>query len=102
MWCSIRTPPIRGFAFVTAYTGLRLRDGAAILKVVKSRKAEQIRVIETAGFDPMRDGLEVAVPVDAFPPTSSCRGNGFVPGRRSGSGGQVQARRRFGCKGYPE
>ena len=26
-------------------------------------------MIDAAGFDPMRDGLEWAMPVDAFPPT---------------------------------
>ena len=52
------------------YTGLRLRDGTFILKVARGRKAEQIRVIDAEGFDPMRNGLDVAVPVDAFPPTS--------------------------------
>ena len=52
------------------YAGLRLRDGTFVLKVARGRKAEQIRVTDAEGFDPMRNGLKVAVTVDAFPPTS--------------------------------
>ena len=55
------------------YTGLRLRDGTFILKVERGGKAEQIKVIDAEGFDPMGNGLEVAVPVDVFPPTPCLR-----------------------------
>ena len=52
------------------FSGLRLRDGSLILKVAQGRNAEQIRVIDALAFDPMRSGVVLVLPVDAFPPTS--------------------------------
>ena len=43
------------------FTGLRLLDGAVVLKVWRGRETGQIRVIDGAGFDPAHSGLEVAM-----------------------------------------
>lgn len=40
--------------------GLRLLDGALVLKVRQGRGTRQIRVADGAAFDPARSGLEVA------------------------------------------
>ena len=42
------------------YTGLRLLDGALVLKVWRGRETAQIKVLDGAAFDPARCGLEVA------------------------------------------
>ena len=42
------------------YTGLRLLDGALVLKVWHGRETGQVRVIDGAAFDPATSGLEVA------------------------------------------
>ncbi|MDE2992071.1 MAG: hypothetical protein OXU21_13585 [Chloroflexota bacterium] len=43
-----------------AFTGLRLLDGALVLKVRRRRETGQIRVIDGGAFDPALSGLEVA------------------------------------------
>ena len=40
-----------------AYTGLRLRDGAVVLKAERRRRVEQVRVVNSDAFGPNRDGL---------------------------------------------
>ena len=40
-----------------ALTGLRLRDGAVVLKAERRRRVEQVRVVNSDAFDPNRDGL---------------------------------------------
>ena len=42
------------------FMGLRLRDGALIVKVVKGRRWAQIRIIDGDAFDPVRSGVEIA------------------------------------------
>ena len=42
------------------YAGLRLLDGALVLKVRRGRETGQIRVIDGSAFDPAQSGLEVA------------------------------------------
>ena len=44
------------------FTGLRLLDGALVLKVWRGREAGQIRVIDGTAFDPAHSGLEVELP----------------------------------------
>ena len=41
------------------YAGLRLLDGALVLKVTRGRETGQVRVIDATGFDPASCGLEV-------------------------------------------
>ena len=43
------------------FTGLRLLDGALVLKVWRGRETGQIRVIDGAAFDPALSGLEVTM-----------------------------------------
>ena len=43
------------------FTGLRLLDGALVLKVWRGRETGQIRVIDGAAFDPAHSGLEVVI-----------------------------------------
>ena len=43
------------------FTGLRLLEGAVVLKVWRGRETGQIRVIDGAAFDPAHSGLEVAM-----------------------------------------
>lgn len=43
------------------FTGLRLLDGALVLKVWRGRETAQIRVIDGAAFNPALSGLEVAM-----------------------------------------
>ena len=43
------------------FTGLRLLDGALVLKVWRGHETGQIRVIDGAAFDPALSGLEVAM-----------------------------------------
>ena len=42
------------------FTGLRLLDGALVLKVSRGRETGQLRVLDGAAFDPAHSGLEVA------------------------------------------
>ena len=49
------------------FWGLRLRDGALVLRVARGREAEQIWIADGTAFDPRRSGLEIAVPADASP-----------------------------------
>ena len=42
------------------FTGLRLFDGALVLKVRRGRETGQLRVLDGAAFDPALSGLEVA------------------------------------------
>ena len=44
------------------YSGLRLLDGALVLKVRRGRETGQVRVADGAAFDPATSGLEVATP----------------------------------------
>ena len=53
--------------------GLRLLDGALVLKVHRGRRAEQIRVLEGDAFDMERTALELRYPVDGLPPTATPR-----------------------------
>ena len=48
-------------------TGLRLLDGALVLKVRRGRRMEQIRVLEGDTFDLERSGLELQIPFDGYP-----------------------------------
>ena len=43
------------------YTGLRLLDGALVLKVGRGRETGQLRVVDGAAFDPALSGLETAM-----------------------------------------
>ena len=43
------------------YSGLRLLDGALVLKVRQGRETGQIRVVDGAAFDPALSGLEAAM-----------------------------------------
>ena len=43
------------------FTGLRLLDGALVLKVWRGHETGQIRVIDGGAFDPAHGGLEVAM-----------------------------------------
>ena len=43
------------------FTGLRLLDGALVLKVWRDHETGQIRVFDGAAFDPAQSGLEVAM-----------------------------------------
>ena len=51
------------------FRGLRLRDGAVVLKVERRGKAEQVRVDDGESFDPARSSLQLMTPVDGLPPT---------------------------------
>ena len=53
--------------------GLRLLDGALVLKVHRGRRVEQIRVLEGDGFDIERTALELRYPFDGLPPTATPR-----------------------------
>ena len=57
-------------------SGLRLLDGALVLKVLKvhrGRRVEQIRVCEGDAFDMERTALQFQYPLDGFPPTVAPR-----------------------------
>ena len=43
------------------FTGLRLLDGALVLKVWRGRETGQIRVVDGGAFDPALSGFEVAM-----------------------------------------
>ena len=47
----------------TALAGLRLPDGALILKLERGGRARQLRIAEGAAFDPLRDGIRVVMEV---------------------------------------
>ena len=49
------------------FWGLRLRDGALVLRVARGREAEQIWMADGTTFDPRRSGLEIAVMANASP-----------------------------------
>ena len=53
--------------------GLRLLDGALVLKVRRWRRVEQIRVLEGDAFDIERTGLKFQYVLDGFPPTVTPR-----------------------------
>ena len=53
--------------------GLRLLDGALVLKVYRGRRVEQIRVLEGDAFDMERTALELRYPFDGLPPTATPR-----------------------------
>ena len=44
------------------FAGLRLLDGALVLKVSHARETAYVRIIDGGAFDPARSGLEVAMP----------------------------------------
>jgi len=48
-------------------SGLRLLDGALILKVKRGRRMEQIRVLEGESFDLERSSLALRHPFEAYP-----------------------------------
>ena len=54
-------------------SGLRLLDGALVLKVHRGRRVEQIRVLEGDAFDMERTALQFQYPLDGFPPTVAPR-----------------------------
>ena len=54
-------------------SGLRLLDGALVLKVQRGRRMEQIRVLEGDSFDMERTALQLRYPFDGFPPTAMPR-----------------------------
>ena len=55
-------------------SGLRLIDGALVLKVHPGRRAEQIRILEGEdSFDMERSALQLEYPLDGFPPTATPR-----------------------------
>ena len=54
-------------------SGLRLLDGALVLKARRGRRVEQIRLPEGDSFDPERSALQLLCPFDAFPPTATAR-----------------------------
>ena len=53
--------------------GLRLLDGALVLKVHRGQRVEQIRVLEGDAFDMERTALELRYPFDGLPPTATPR-----------------------------
>ena len=53
--------------------GLRLLDGALVLKVHRGRRVEQIRVLQGDSFDMERTALQLQYPLDALPPTATPR-----------------------------
>ncbi len=54
-------------------SGLRLLDGALVLKMHRGRRVEQIRVLEGDSFDLERTPLQLQYPLDALPPTATPR-----------------------------
>ncbi|MDE0695738.1 MAG: hypothetical protein OXH76_07890 [Boseongicola sp.] len=54
-------------------SGLRLLDGALVLKARRGRRVEQIRLPEGDSFDPERSALQLSYPFDGFPPTATPR-----------------------------
>ena len=53
--------------------GLRLLDGALVLKVHRGRRVEQIRVSEGDAFDMEGTALQLRYPFDGLPPTATPR-----------------------------
>ena len=56
-----------------AFAGLRLLDGALIVKVSRDGWAEQIRAKDAEAFDPERSGLDILIPLDRIPPSGIVR-----------------------------
>ena len=54
-------------------SGLRLLDGALVLKAHRGRRVEQIRVLERDSFDMERTALQLQYTFDALPPTATPR-----------------------------
>ena len=54
-------------------SGLRLLDGALVLKVNRGRRVEQIRISEGDSFDMERTALELRYQFDGLPPTAMPR-----------------------------
>ena len=55
-------------------SGLRLLDGALVLKVHRWRRVEQLRIPEGGdSFDMERSALQLQYPLDGFPPTATPR-----------------------------
>lgn len=54
-------------------SGLRLLDGARVLKVKRGRRVEQIRILEGESFDLEQSALELRYSFDGFPPTATSR-----------------------------
>ena len=54
-------------------SGLRLLDGALVLKVHRGQRVEQIRVSERDAFDMERSALQLRYAFDGLPPTATPR-----------------------------
>ena len=54
-------------------SGLRLLDGALVLKMKRGRRVEQIRVLEGDSFNMERTALRLWYELDGFPPTATPR-----------------------------
>ena len=54
-------------------SGLRLLDGALVLKVHRGRRVEQVRVLKGNAFDMERTALQLQYPFDGLPPTATPR-----------------------------
>ena len=54
-------------------SGLRLLDGALVLKAHRGRRVEQIRVLEGDSFDMERSALQLQYPFNGLPPTATPR-----------------------------
>ena len=67
--------PTRMLARATgmSVSGLRLLDGALVLKLHLGRRLEQIRVLEGDSFDMERTPLRLLYPFDGFPPEATAR-----------------------------
>ena len=62
-------PPVTTLVRATGMkvSGLRLLDGALVLKVKRGRRVEQIRVAEGDSFDPDRTGIELQFVIGGCP-----------------------------------
>ena len=65
-------PPLPALMRATGMTisGLRLLDGALVLKATRGRRVEQIRISEGDSFDLERIGIRLLCPFDGLPPTA--------------------------------
>ncbi len=61
-----------------AFTGLRLRDGAVVLKAEKRRRVEQVMVVNGDTFDPNRNGLMLVRDIGLKPPRDRDRLTNFA------------------------
>ena len=92
---SSSAPPLPALMRATGMTisGLRLLDGALILKAARGRRVEQIRVSEGDSFDLERTGIELLCRFDGIPPTAWSRLENvaaiLTPRRRSRSDRQA-------------